>query len=117
MSEELRERLADLCHKQWAGWMEYLFGKSTENKDGSVTIPEWAVRRWKRQVETPYEELPTIEMDSDRKEADKFLAILTTRAASEAVCSDDCEHKNGRHCLLSANHCIRRAEDYYRPQQ
>ena len=42
---------------------------------------------------------------------------LETRAASEAVCPDDCEHKKGRHCLLSANHCIRRAEDYYRPQQ
>lgn len=24
-----------------------------------------------------------------------------------------CKHLEGRHCMLSANHCIRRAEDFY----
>lgn len=26
---------------------------------------------------------------------------------------DECDNLNGRFCLLSANHCIRRAEDCY----
>ena len=33
-------------------------------------------------------------------------------------CPDDCEHRLGRLCVLEgSNHCIRRAEDYYRPRQ
>lgn len=29
---------------------------------------------------------------------------------------DGCEQLNGRHCMLGANHCTRRAEDCYKPQ-
>lgn len=72
----LREELAELAHKQWSGWMHYLFSKGTFNEDGTWTMPAWAVERWKRQAETPYVELSEEEQDSDRKEADKFLAIL-----------------------------------------
>lgn len=74
--KNLREELAALCHEQWSGWMRYLFEKSTENEDGTVTIPAWAVTRWKHQTETAYADLTGQEQDSDRAEADKFLAIL-----------------------------------------
>ena len=83
MSDTLRERLAKLAHEQWSGWMYYLFSKSQANDDGTVTIPKWAVERWKRQVETPYDSLPEDEKESDRKEADKFIAELE-RELSEA---------------------------------
>ncbi len=69
----LREKLAELAHNQWARWMEYLFSKGTFNEDGTWTMPSWAVRRWKRQMETPYSELSESEQDSARSEADKFL--------------------------------------------
>ncbi len=72
----MRERIADLCHSQWAGWMSYLFSKGTFNSDGSWTMPPEFVQRWKRQLKTPYENLSQPEKDSDRKEADKFLKIL-----------------------------------------
>ncbi len=72
----LREETADLCHQQWIDWMEYLFDKGTFNKDGTWTMPVWAVDRWKRQMNTPYSELSENEQNSDRKEADKFLALL-----------------------------------------
>ena len=42
----IREILADLCHRQWSGWMKYLFGKGTFNDDGTWTMPAWAVKRW-----------------------------------------------------------------------
>ena len=72
-----REKLAAYAHSAWAGWMNYLFKKSTLNDDGTVTIPAWAVKRWKRQAATPYDELPETEKASDRKEAGEMLQIMT----------------------------------------
>lgn len=72
----MREKLADLCHRQWSGWMSYLFSKGTFNDDGTWTMPAWAVDRWQRQMNTPYSELLVEEKDSDRAEADRFLEII-----------------------------------------
>jgi hypothetical protein len=77
-----REKLANLCHEQWIGWMEYLFSKcfaevgQFDKKTGNLIIPEWAVNKWRRQMSMPYAELPENEKESDRKEADRFLALL-----------------------------------------
>jgi hypothetical protein len=73
----LRERLAELCHAQWSGWMKYLFSKGTFNPDGTWTMPAWAVERWGRQMGMPYAKLSGPEQDSDREEADKFLALIS----------------------------------------
>lgn len=79
----MKEKLANLCHSQWSGWMEYLWSKSRHMNieiDGTVqrcvVIPNNLVIRWERQMKTPYTELPDNEQDSDRKEADKFLSII-----------------------------------------
>jgi hypothetical protein len=74
----MREKLAELAHEQWSGWMEYLFSKGTFNEDGTWTMPAWAVERWSRQMKTPYAELDEQEKDSDRSEADRFLAVMQT---------------------------------------
>ena len=74
---EEREALADYAHDAWSRWMTHLFKKSTSNKDGTVTIPKWAVDRWKRQINTPYNELSKSEKDSDRDEADKMLDTIS----------------------------------------
>jgi len=76
MSTTTREKLAAQAHKMWAGWMGYLFSKCVENNDGSVTIPVWAVERWKRQMNTLYINLPDSEKESDRDEVDELLALL-----------------------------------------
>lgn len=73
MSKLFREKLADLCHQQWSGWMTYLFSKGTFNSDGTWTMPAWAVKRWTRQLLTSYENLSEEEKNSDRREADKYL--------------------------------------------
>jgi hypothetical protein len=73
---DLRERLAALEHDQWAGWLKYLFEKSTESNDGRVEIPASLVARWKRQMKTPYFDLPENEKESDRAEADKVLSAI-----------------------------------------
>ena len=70
-----REKVANLCHEQWSGWMEYMFSKASFNDDGTWTMPPELVRRWGRQMVTPYSKLSADEQDSDRNEADKFLAL------------------------------------------
>ena len=75
-NNNLLEELAALEHVGWSRWMEHLFEKSIHNDDGTVTIPAWAVERWKRQVDTPYSELTDQEKESDRDEARKILDII-----------------------------------------
>ncbi len=78
-AEKLREALAKLAHEQWSGWMDYLFSKCEKVGSAQVEIPDWAVKRWMRQANTAYSELSPKEQDSDRTEADKFLAVFQAR--------------------------------------
>lgn len=79
----MREKLAELAHKQWSGWMRYLFGTGTFNEDGTWTMPAWAARRWREQMETPYSQLTEREKESDRKEADRFLNVMLPEKRAE----------------------------------
>lgn len=74
--QELIERLADKEHASWARWMAYLFVRSKHQEDGSVLIPAELVEHWKRQVETPYEQLSEREKQSDRDEVAYILPII-----------------------------------------
>lgn len=86
LSGELKERLAEVAHTQWSGWIKYMFGKCRETcpEDGKLfrkevlVIPEWAVERWTHQANTEFAKLSDKEKDSDRTEADKFLAVFAT---------------------------------------
>ena len=75
-SEKVREELADYAHRTWSGWMNHLFSKSHANGDGTVTIPAEQVVRWRRQMETEYQDLPGEEKLSDGDEADEILGII-----------------------------------------
>jgi len=83
--ETVRESLANYAHEAWAGWMKYLFGKSIDLSSGAVVIPGKLVKRWKRQIATPYAELPESEKESDRAEADKILECLPASHLADAV--------------------------------
>ena len=73
-----REALASLCHEQWSGWMKYMFDLSHKTDDGEMVIPHKLVERWTRQMNTPYAELSEPEQNSDRAEADRFMALMDT---------------------------------------
>ena len=86
----MKEKLAKLAHSQWSGWMGYLFSKCIEYEPnqvqaekGALIIPKWAVDRWRRQAETDYSDLSKPEMESDRAEADKFLAVFQAELAAK----------------------------------
>jgi hypothetical protein len=72
----LRETLAESEHDRWSRWMRHQFSQGMFNADGTWTMPAWAVARWRRQAETPYIALSEPEKDSDRREADRTLALL-----------------------------------------
>ncbi|HKI83758.1 MAG TPA: hypothetical protein VKA63_05415 [Candidatus Krumholzibacteria bacterium] len=90
MSEQTRAKLAEYAHDAWSGWMKYLFAKSEHNSDGTVTIPKWAVDRWRRQSETEYADLPKGEQRSDLDEADAILGVLDHEAAADLAAMEKC---------------------------
>ena len=71
-SDVLLEKLADLEHERWSGWMRWMFDNWSEEN----------VARWKRQMVTSYADLPEHSKESDRKEARKTMAVF--REAAEA---------------------------------
>ena len=64
-SSDIREHLAALEHVQWAKWTRYMLDNLTEDN----------LKRWRRQMVTPYDELSEKEKDSDREWADKVMVI------------------------------------------
>jgi hypothetical protein len=67
----LRERLAALEHEQWAHSTGYLLDHLTPEN----------VERWRRQINTPYEQLSEPEKQSDREWADRVLELIRASAA------------------------------------
>jgi len=74
----LRETVAQLCHAQWAGWMEWMFEKVSLvlKEPPDPEYPETWIARWQRQMKTPYSYLSEQEKESDRREADKFIRLF-----------------------------------------
>ncbi len=81
LDPELMEKLADVEHERWSGWMRYMFGKGTMNEDGTWTMPAWAVERWQQQAKTKYAELPEEQKASDREEVEKNWAVIVEHGA------------------------------------
>src|SRR5689334_2654564 len=72
----LREAVARLEHERWAHWQRHVHAQSRPGPDGGLTIPAELVERWERQITTPYEALTSAEQESDREQADLFLALV-----------------------------------------
>ncbi|KKN74819.1 hypothetical protein LCGC14_0387120 [marine sediment metagenome] len=86
--DDLRERLADVQHEIWAHWMQYLCSTCYVYDDETCELPVNKVRRWRRQMETPYAELCEAEKESDREQADKVLAVLDLPQIPQSDWSD-----------------------------
>ncbi len=91
------EALAALEHERWSGWMKYqtskVVGRSFIPAGSSASITGSAERglifkvldvdRWSRQQDMPYSSLAEDEKESDRKEARKTIALLSSLGALE----------------------------------
>ena len=60
------EKLAELEHIQWSAWTKYMLDNLTDEN----------IKRWKRQIETPYAKLTEKEKESDREWARKVLPVI-----------------------------------------
>jgi len=69
MSNNLLEMIAEMCHDQWSDWTRYLLDNMTEEN----------IKRWRRQMDTPYEKLSEEDKDKDRVFARKFIAKFVER--------------------------------------
>ena len=71
---ELDELKAKAAHDIWAHWMKYIFSVC-ENTEGKIDaqIPKELVVRWKRLMNTPFEELTNKEQNSDFEIAREYL--------------------------------------------
>lgn len=95
--EDLVEKIADFMHDQWSHWMKYqILTKNTtmyrsaghsnvdsdpyyasDGDEFEVSVIETEdLKRWKRQMNTPYSELSEKEKDSDREWAKKILKLF-----------------------------------------
>lgn len=82
-SDDLLEQLAAAEHERWSHWQCYLHEQCIRGDDGSLTIPADQVRRWSRQMTTPYSELSDNERESDREQVRRYLPLIA-RALNES---------------------------------
>lgn len=73
---ELVEKLADIEHERWARWQTYVHSKCKRQPDGTLVIPLKFVKRWERQIATPYPDLTRKEKESDRDQVRKYLPLV-----------------------------------------
>lgn len=60
------ELLSDIQHEIWSHWMKWFFENDTdENRE-----------RWKKQMNTKYDDLSEKEKESDRKVVKEFMGFL-----------------------------------------
>lgn len=71
------EALAAIEHERWSHWQRYMHSKGEIQEDGSLLIPAELVRRWERQMTTPYAALSEAEKESDRDQVRKYLGTIT----------------------------------------
>lgn len=69
----MREKIAELEHKQWAHIYRYIRNHATTEN----------IARWNTQSETDYKDLTEKEKDSDREWADKVLSLPSGYIAGE----------------------------------
>lgn len=72
----LLDELASIEHTRWAKWQRYLHDASIRQQDGSLLIPAGLVKRWERQIETPYQSLSEEEQESDREQVREYLPVI-----------------------------------------
>lgn len=76
MKDSLIEELAAVEHERWAHWQRYMHDQCERLADGRLIIPAELVRRWEKQIETPYDRLSDDERESDREQVERVLPIL-----------------------------------------
>ena len=70
----LLEQLAAAEHDRWSDWQRYVFTQCQQAADGSLVVPAELVRKWSRQMDSPFAALTEAEKDSDREQVERLPA-------------------------------------------
>ena len=71
----LREKLAGVIHEIWSHWMGYLLSVG-EFEGLDYRLPVRYVKRWQRQMRTPWDVLPDGEQERALDMADRVMGII-----------------------------------------
>jgi hypothetical protein len=95
LTTAVREALADYAHEAWSGWMRYMLPllqpllQYDLDSLQIMTLPGEKqrayehIRRWRRQMQTAYPDLPEKEQLSDLAEADRILQTISEVAQAQ----------------------------------
>jgi hypothetical protein len=72
--DELREQLAAIEHERWADWQAWCHKILRENCPSPEL--EKVLKRWDLQIETTYDNLTSMEKDSDREQVDRYWPLI-----------------------------------------
>jgi len=95
MLQALIEELAAIEHDRWAHWQKHVHQQCEPLCDGSLRIPSHLVRRWKKQIETPYIQLSEAEKRSDREQVERVLPVLAKYLKLNECCGSDTSNLGG----------------------
>ncbi|MFT9113838.1 MAG: hypothetical protein ABF443_06970 [Acetobacter malorum] len=70
------DTLAAVEHQRWAHWQRYMHNQGIKLEDGALLLPADLVKRWERQMDTPFEELSEDEKDSDRDQVRQYISVI-----------------------------------------
>lgn len=101
---KILELLADNEHATWSSWMLWLFRCGTINDDGSFTIPQDKVERWKRQATTNYAGLSEEEKESDRMQVYRATQAVLNIIEEDVIGED--EIHNNRQRIVNPLECV-----------
>lgn len=74
---EIREQLAAIEHERWAAWQKYCHEVIRKNTPPSAEL-ELVLRRWDKQIITPFAELSEDEQSSDMEQVDRYWPLIQT---------------------------------------
>lgn len=84
--DELLETLASVEHERWSHWQRYMHSRCIpQGDDGALVIPADLVRRWEKQIATPYSELTDDEKESDREQVRRYLPLIVGALSKKRV--------------------------------
>ena len=81
--KSVKDTAAKVAHDVWSHWMKYMFSK-TFSLDGRKIISSEDVIRWKRQMNTKFEDLQPTEQESDYEIGENIIL----KGFQEGFCGD-----------------------------
>lgn len=80
--QDLIEKIAELQHTQWSDWTRWMLEKRFSH---NAKTGEMYIDRWRRQMNTSYDELTDDERENDRIEARKVLEYIEKELGRKIV--------------------------------